>query len=143
MDKLKQNKYKQPLLWGVVVFIACLWVFMLFNPRAFYVAKSPIWSLFLIGVSGGLAFLAIWKLEDTKQKPVDDAKTFSGLIEENLDSSLKAALERRKLDAAILMNPVSIYRDEQTGLEYLIAPNGSMLPRLDADGKQICVKETV
>lgn len=115
MDKLKQNKCKQPLLGWVLILVAVGW----------------------IAVSVGLALFANFKFEDAKQKSVDGAKTLKDAIDEKFDSSMETALERRTLDTAILVNPVSTYRDEQTGLEYLIAPNGSMLPRLDADGKQI------
>ena len=61
-------------------------------------------------------------------------------FERSKDEDELAALYEKAAEAARSNEPSSleVRRDAGTGCQYLVAPNGSLTPRLDSTGKQVC-----
>lgn len=54
-----------------------------------------------------------------------------------MDEAIKVEAARRR-DATPAVPTLEIRVDSGTGCQYLIAPNGSLAPRHDSTGKQVC-----
>lgn len=49
-----------------------------------------------------------------------------------------STVSTRKPDHSRILPRLDVQLDSATGCQYLVAPNGSLTPRLDSTGKQVC-----
>ncbi|MCB9913238.1 MAG: hypothetical protein H6827_09600 [Planctomycetes bacterium] len=87
--------------------------------------------LVCLGFGGvGYAVYRVW----------DRSKIQEALEEEQMRVAIVAdsiADAQRRIDATKI-KPIPSMVDTATGCEYLVAPNGSLAPRMDSTGKQVC-----
>jgi hypothetical protein len=85
---------------------------------------------------GGFAY-AVYRVYDRSmvQEALDKERERAAIAAAIAADSIADA--QRRSDATKI-KPIPSMIDTATGCEYLVAPNGSLTPRMDSTGKQVC-----